>query len=228
MGRSRRRKKKRGCLFWGCLGTSAIFTLAIGCLALLIYLYTGREPIPIPQYQGTKIQAERVKERIRLFEDALDKNLAAEVSFTGDELNTIINEYPEFGRYKKNIHLFIEEDFIKGKVNFTPDMFYSLTPWINKGLWLNGVGTFDVSIEKGEFHVHMERLELEKRPLPEFFMIQIREENLAAQMPIGPKRKRRLSKIQNIEVKNGKVYIRSRGMPSSATRERYRSAGAEK
>lgn len=227
MGRSRKRrsqKKRKGCLFWGCLGVSGIFTFALACFGLLVYLYIGSEPIPVPVYQGTEIQATRVKERIKQFEAALDNNVKAEVSFTGDELNTIINTYPEFKRYKKNIHLFIEEDKIKGQVNFTPDMFYSLTPWINEGMWLNGVGTFKVSIERGKFHVHMERLELEKRPLPEFFMIQIREENLAAQMPIGPKRERRLSKISDIEVKNGKVYIRSRGLPSRATRERYRGA----
>lgn len=212
MGRTRsKRRKKRGCFFWGCLSVTGVFTLLISAFALLIYLYMGREPIPVPPFTPNDLVARNVQERIKLFEKALDEGKRAEISFTGDELNTIIKTQPEFARIKDQIYLFIDDGEIKGQVNFTPDMFSSLTPWMNIGMWLNGIGTFGVFIEEGEFHVHLEHLELEKRQVPEFIMIPIREENLAARMPIGPKRKTRLRKIGIIEVKNEKVYIRSRG-----------------
>ncbi len=79
-----------------------------------------------------------------------------------------------------------------------------------KGRYLNGAASFKASLENGVLIVTAHSIEVKGKPLPEPFMSQLRNENLAKDAYRDPKNAESLRKIESIEVKDGKLTIKPR------------------
>src|ERR1700704_1168109 len=92
-------KRRRGCLFYGCL-TSSILMLVILAGLMLGYLairngLTDTKPIPLAAGNLHSAEMDQVRHRVDIFRDEIRSGHSpTPLSLTGDELNALIATDP--------------------------------------------------------------------------------------------------------------------------------------
>lgn len=205
-------KRRRGCLFYGCL-IGTVCMLAVLLALLLVFIkakgllnqYTDTKPVALPTVQMTEPQIAEIQQRYKTFSDAVRAGRpASPLSLTADEINVLIEQTPEFQALKNKLYVTITNNQLKGEICVPLDQ---LGRPIFKGRYLNGSGTFSVSLQSGVLWASPQQLEVKGRPLPARYMDRLRHENLAAGANNDPKIASALSQLESIQVKDGKVTI---------------------
>ena len=208
-------KKGRGCLFYGCL-TSIVLLLIAGIMVVvaiqyvksLINTYTDTSPMVLPKVEMPAAEYEALEKRVGEFKESLDKsNGVPALVLSGQEINALIANQPDAKVLKDKFHISLEGDQIKGQVSIP--LGESHLPF-TKGRYLNGAAAFKASLQNGILIVTANSIEVKGKPLPEAFMSQLRNENLAKDVYRDPKKAEALRKIESIEVKDGKLIVKPR------------------
>jgi hypothetical protein len=199
-------RKKHGCFFYGCI---TVIVLAV-LLALVIYLgiryaaneigkYTSPTPETFPQVNLPAGEREALENRVKEFGDALEAQRPVEpLVLNSDQLNALIEENPAF---KGMVHVDIKGDKIDGQLSLPVPLF---------GGYLNGTGELKVSLRDGNLVVTADSISVRGQPVPEQYMKDIRNQNLAKDAYKNPKNAEQLRKIESIEVKDGTIIIKAR------------------
>jgi hypothetical protein len=208
-------RRERGCFFYGCLFSliaAAVMAILVGVGFFFLYRfakqtvaqYTDTAPMALPAPTLPEAEVQALKDRVEAFKKAVDNQEEATLTLTGPELNALINSDPDM---KGRAALDIEGDQLKGQVSI---------PFPFPGLgrrYLNGKASLKASLDGGVLIVTLQDLEVKGKPLPPEAMAQLRAENLAQDAYKDPKQAEVLRKIESIEVKDGKITIRSRSKP---------------
>lgn len=202
-------KPRHGCLYYGCLTLIVIAVLiVIGVFLALrglykkVESYTAEAPTPMPAVKMPEDEREALRTRVAAFRKALEAQEPTEpLVLTSDDLNALIDDNPNF---RGHAHVDIVGDEIKGQISLPLEKFGF------KGRYLNGSGTFRVSLENGVLIVTLDSMEVKGQPVPESFMANMRKENLAKDAYKDPDHAAMLRKFQSVEVKDGKVIIKAR------------------
>ncbi len=193
-------KPRRGCLFYGCLG-GVVMLLAIliaGLIGLhlarkMFNQFTDSQPAAMPAVQLSQPEIELVRKRIDSFRDSVRAGRPTDpLSLSADEINALI---------ATNLNL---NDQVTGQLS-VPLESVGLT--IFKGRYLNGSGTFSLSFHNGILHVFAQNITVKGKPLPEVYMQSIRQRDLARDFNNDPNAAAAFERIQDIEVKDGKITI---------------------
>lgn len=205
-------KKQRGCLFYGCLGGLVMLLIIViaGLVGLryakkMVTDFTDSAPTPIPAVKLSPSEIEQVRKRIEDFRQAVRaQRPTPPLTLTTDEINALIATDPDLEPFKGKVYVAIEGDQLKGQMSI-PMAEAGLPAF--RGRYLNGAGTFKLSVRNGLLYLTAQTIDVKGKPLPEVYMQKIRTENLARNLNSDPRASAALDRIQNIQVKDGKVVI---------------------
>jgi hypothetical protein len=221
--------RQRGCFFYGCIIASILTVMVIVLIVAGTYFayrfvanaieqYTATAPRELPKIDVPKEQRESVKKRAEDFAKAVQEGKAVEpLVLTGDDLNVLIEEEPQFAQFKGHVHLKIERDELKGQLSLPLEKL-SQVPGLGmlKGRYLNGEADLKASLSNGLLLVTLDSLEVNGKKVPEEMMANFRQENLAKDAYRDPKQAEILHKLESLEIKDGKATIKVKAKPAEA------------
>lgn len=205
--------KSRGCFFWGCITAAVLAVLAvagigIGTHLLLKYArgFTADAPAEIPVYQPAEGEYEAVKARIENFKNVVEGGTSGvELVLTGDDINTLIASDENLVALKERAYVKIEDDKITVDVSIPLGEIPKFS-----GRYINGSATINASMESGALFVELNQVEVKGEPLPEWFMEQLRGENLAKDLYKDKEMMEVINKVQDVRVEGGKLILVSK------------------
>ena len=209
--------KGRGCLFYGCLTCVVLLLIAVlGVFLTVRYVknqinsYTDSAPVTLPKVQVSDAEFKELQERVKTFGDAMEQGKPTEaLVLTERDINAFITKNPEAKEISDKVYVSLEGDQVKGQVSIP----LSRLGWLGKGRYLNGEATFKVSLENDELVVNITDVQVKGKPLPETFMKQMRQENLAREVANDPKNARAISKFESIQIQDSRVTVKAKPNP---------------
>jgi hypothetical protein len=207
--------KKRGCLFYGCL-TAVILTVVVAAGVYFaaryfmnqIARFTQATPMTLPMVEMAPEDLSKLRARVEAFKQTVaDQKAVAPLVLTEQEINALIGSDPDFAELKGKVYVALPGDEVKGQVSIP------LQTGPLKGRYLNGEATFQVSLANGVLFVMVKSMQVGNDPLPEAFMQGFRQQNLAQGVNADPQKAAALSKLETIEVKDGKLTIKGKAAP---------------
>jgi hypothetical protein len=209
-------KPRRGCFFYGCItGLVLLFLIAVGGLIALHYgkkaltglvnQYTDTQPMTLPTVQMSSADLEKLKKRFEAFEEAVRAgHPTPPLVLTADEINALVASSPDKQSLKGKFYLSFDGDRVKGDVSLP----LGQIGWkMFRNRYLNGSGTFNVSLRNGILFVAPQTLAVKGKPLPETYMQGLRNANLAAALTNQPDAMAVVQNLQDIQVKDGKLIV---------------------
>jgi hypothetical protein len=211
--------KKRGCFFYGCLtlGVCVVVGVVGGYFAVryamraterLALDYTDLQPAAIPQTRLTADQLLGLRERVGVFQSALrEASYPAELVLTSDELNAWLAERSGGSTNAGSVVVAIRGDQIEGNVSIPLS---DIGPFKLKGRHLNGFATLAVGLTNQVLEIRIRQLAVKGTPLPTLLLAELQKRNLAQEIQKDPKTAEWIAKFDSIEVREGKLILRSR------------------
>src|ERR1051326_5969550 len=202
-------KRRRGCFFSGCLTCTTLLLVVLAGLVLgylkILNSFPDTKPAPLPTVNMTDSEMAQVRRRVDTFsQDIRSARTPGPLTLSSDELNALILTDQNLKTLKGELYVSIEGAQVKGQLS-VPTARVGLG--IFKHRYINGSGTFNVSLTNGTLYVTAQSLSVKGKPLPEKYMEQVRHHNLAQSFNDDPKTSVGLNKLQSIEVKDGKLVI---------------------
>ena len=214
--------KKRGCFFYGCLtlvilfligglGTYLVVRYVANKITQLVNNYTDTSPVLLESVSLPPAQMSALRDRVAAFGQALqNSSTAQELVLTAEEINALIGSEPSYKAFKGQLLVLITGDQIKGKVSLPlPD----IGPLKLKGRYLNGEAGLRASLVSGELDVHLDNVIVKGQPLPAAIMTELKKNNLATEFQKDPKNAANLEKFDSIQIKDGRLILRTKGKP---------------
>ena len=212
--------KSRGCLFYGCLTCVVLFLAA--CVLVFfavrfvrnrVTAYTDAAPAKMPAFEMSDADFKLLQERKKSFADAMEQGKATEpLVLTENEINALIIKSSESKELADKVHVSLSGEDLRGQVSVP----LSFLGWFGRGRYLNGEAGFNVSLQNGILIVTAREVKVKGKPLPESFMSQLRNENLAKDVYKNPKNAEAIRKLESIQVKDNRVIIKARPPPAPA------------
>jgi hypothetical protein len=211
-------RKQRGCLFYGCLSLSILALVIVLCVGVGLYFakrafdslvtdYTDVNPAQIEEAPYPPPKLQELQSRVNTFQQTIDRGGTAqplELVLTAEDLNALIAANRDL---KGKAFVTIDDDQIKGKVSVPlPD----IGPLKLKGRYLNGSAAFKVALESGRLDLRVQEVTVKGKPLPPVLLNELKKENLAQEVQNDPDNARMIKKLESIDVRDGKVVIRSK------------------
>jgi hypothetical protein len=78
---------------------------------------------------------------------------------------------------------------------------------IFRGRYLNGTGTFGLSLHNGQIALNTLSFVVKGKPVPEVYMREIRKRNLAQEMNSEPRIAAALDSLKEIKIQDGKLVV---------------------
>ena len=205
-------KPRRSFLFYGCLaGLVLMLMVVFGGLFGLYYAkkmfrdFTDTQPMALPQVQMSRAQIDQLEQRIETFRQTVRNGKPTPpLTLTSDEINALIANDPDFGALKNELYVTMSGDSVKGQLSVPMD---SVGLPLFKGRFLNGTGTFNVSLHNGRIRLSTMSFEVKGKPVPEVYMEQIRKNNLAEGVNSDARAAAALDRLQEIKVQDGKLVV---------------------
>jgi hypothetical protein len=208
-------KKKRGCLFYGCitlivLGVLALIVIAAASYTAYYFLqntikeYTSTTPVPVPTVSFTDEQRKERDDRWAAFKEAVKKHETAEIQFTEDDINALISEKPEV---RDKVYITLKGDQVSGQVSLPLDDLG--VPLVPKGRYFNGQMSLTAKIDEGVLDVRLRALEVNGKTMPPNVAAQFANQNLAKDVKFEGETNAVMRRIDSLVIKDGKVIIRA-------------------
>lgn len=206
-------KPRRSCLFYG--GITAAVLLVLALIAALLGLrmakkmfnqFTDTKPIQFPAVQMSPAQIASVQQRVDTFREAVRAHRPRPpLALTPDEMNALITTDPDMQALKGKLYITaIQGDQLKAQLSVPMEQ--AGLPMF-QGHYLNGTGTFAISLRNGLLRITPQAFEAKGKPLPEVYMEKVRKQNLAKSINSNPRVSVALDWLQEIQVKDGKLVI---------------------
>jgi hypothetical protein len=208
--------RKRGCLFWGCLGT-AVAALVVAVLLGVFLLRTRNRlldvtettPRPVPVARVSSQAAAAARRQAESLATALQQNLAGEFSFTAADLNALVATVPEAHEARGKVLFSIDGDQLNALASLPLDEVPGLA-----GRYLNEAQIrLELGCENGVLRLQAREVAVKGKPLPKTLMSRLRRVNLAAPLNRRADAAALLQRIERVEVRDGRVVVGTRTMP---------------
>jgi hypothetical protein len=201
--------KKRGCLFWA-LATLGVLGVVVGVGGYLAYRHAAQRitdytaPAPLDLAEPTLSAAELggLDGRVAAFVHALrNKNPVEPLVLSGDDLTALVARIPEFRRLGGRARFSIGD----GEVH--SDLSLPLDRMGYPDRWFNGSAAFAVTLEKGVLIVTLRSASVKGEPVPGWVLRQVQDRNLAKDLYENPQAAGLVSRLESIEVANGRIIL---------------------
>ncbi len=222
------------CLLLGCIGVFVTGLLLIVCAGFGTYFavqkqvekYTATEPADIPTVEYSDEELETLQARLDGFqttlkpepepepppegersEIAVEPNAKSEATpvselvLTADDINALIATNPDL---KGRLFVAIDDGKITGEISVPIESFVPGS----KGRYLNGSGTFDVSLDEGVLFVTLDSAEVKGEPIPEAVMQSMRKQNLAKDLYKDKDTADMIRRFESIRIEDDKIIAK--------------------
>ena len=205
-------KPTRGCFTYGCIAAAVLMLLVVmGGLVGMYYAkqvyrnFTDPAPTPLPVVQMEPAQLQKLQNRVDAFRDDVNYGRSKEpLTLTAMEVNALIQNEPDMALLKGKVFVTITNNQLRGKLS-VPLEHVGLE--IFRGRYLNADAGFDVAINNGVLRLIARDISVKGKPIPEMYQDAIRRKNLAAQINDEPNASVALGRLQELQVKDGKLLI---------------------
>ncbi len=205
-------KRRRGCLFYGCLVGIVCMLAILGGLLLGLHVfkrmlntYTDPGPMPLPTVHMTPAQVAQVQQRVDDFRDRLRAGLRSPpLVLTADDINALVVSWPDLEAARNKLYVSIHGDQLRAQVS-VPLARVGLPMF--KGRYLNGTASLSIALRNGILYLTAQNIVAHGKPLPSLYMNRIRRENLAGRINDNSRASVALNQLESIQVKDGKLVI---------------------
>ena len=111
---------------------------------------------------------------------------------------------------QSRFYVTLENDQLKAQLSVPLE---DLGLHIFKGRYLNGSGTFSLSLRSGALYLNAQNITVKGKPLPETYMQSIRKQNLARDSNSDPRASAAFQRIQSVEIKTSELIITPKENP---------------
>lgn len=171
----------------------------------LINQFTDTRPDILPAVNMSQSEIGNLEDRIRAFRENIQAGRPTPpLSLSAQEINGLIAGDAGLEPLKGKVFVTIEGNELKGQVSLP--MEDAGLPMF-KGRYLNGTGTFEISLNNGILRLTARRLEVKGRPLPATYMQEIRKQNLARIFNDKPRVTSVLDRLSEVKVEDGRLVI---------------------
>jgi hypothetical protein len=206
-------KRRKGCLFYGCLTLTACFLILMVLFLAglyqfkrLVYQYTETAPMALPELHMTAEQMDAVQKRVDAFRDAVNAGRKTEpLALTVDDINALIHTDPELKALKGRLYVTALEDG-RGKLAGSVRLGDIGAP-VFRSRYLNGTATIGVAFQNGILGLMPEELTAKGKPLPAPAMDKIRSMHVATRVNEDPRASVALNRFQSVEIRDGKLIL---------------------
>lgn len=207
-------RKRRGCLFYGCLTCVVLFLIAglavfftVRFVRNQINAYTDTQPVTLPKVEMPDAEWQELSQRVKSFGAAMEQGKPTEpLVLTERELNALIAKAANMKELADKVYVVVKGNEVTGQVSIP----LSGLGWVGKDRFLNGEATFNVSLENGVLIVTAREIKVKGNPLPESIMSRLRQENLAKDAYKDAENAEAIRKLESIQVEDGQVHIKAR------------------
>lgn len=200
-----------GCCLGGCVGTFLfLLVLTIGGGVVLYYFakgqvekFTAAAPKELPKVELPPAKLEEINQRLEEFEKSVEgPGEAEQLVLTAEEINGLIQQNPDLaGR----VFVKIEDGQVKADVSFPADAIPG-----GSGRFFNGSLSAEVRLENGKLIVKATDAEVNGEKLPEVFMNEFRDQNLAEGMNENDEMVETLSKFESLIIDDNRIILSPR------------------
>ncbi len=206
------RPRQRGCFFYGCVISSVLTVLLIIGLAVLAFIgmrwfsgfveeWTSPAPEELPRVQVSEEERAAVRDRVNAFRKALAAGEAVDpLVLDSADLNALIEENPNL---RGRLFARVDGDKLKAKISFPLE---KLKIGMLKGRYLNGEAELKASLSDGILMVRLVTLEGNGKRPPEWFLAELRKQNLAKDAYDNPDNAEVIRQFESLEIKDGKNH----------------------
>jgi hypothetical protein len=213
----------RGCLFYGAIA----FVLVLIGVMVGIYFgartaaraavakYTATAPVQLPRLNISAAEEERVAEELaRTAQEAASGQGVGEVVLTEQQLNVLLGQSAQVKPFREHLYLQPEGDVLKAQMSLPLDQFEEWKAFTQKigareltNRYLNGTAFLELSVTNGGLQMSITNLVVNNETLPAQFTSRLRSQNFAENANNSPELQAALQKVEDIEVKDGRVVI---------------------
>lgn len=210
-------KKRKGCLFYGCLISIILGLIVMVGVPLAIYFgvnaalgkfvenYTDLEPIDLPTVEMAEADLTMLRERVETFREAIKNNESSlPLELTSEEINALIFHDAQLQKLKGKAFLEFEENALKGQISIPLS---DLKIDSDEPRYINGSGTFKISVQEGKLSVVIQSIELKGKKLPESIRAVIQGKNLFENAQLDPEAQKLMRRLKKLEVREGKLVL---------------------
>lgn len=223
--------KKRGCLFYGCLSVTivAVIMVVMVTIGVLIvrkaYLntvsqFTDTAPTQFEPVKYSAAEQEALKARVQTFQSGVQQGRDGfELVLSADDLNVLIQDD---AKLRGKLFVAIEADRVKGRISLPLDevipaevrkQFTKL-----QGRYLNAEAGFRVALDSGALDVRLEEMtvrgqSLERNRFLGSVVKDMKTRNLAQDIQNDPTARENISRLDSLQVRDGKIVIRGKSKP---------------
>ena len=206
------KKTGHGCLFWGGIIAAILFLFlllaAYGTFRYFKHLvveYTDTKPLPAPVVQLSGAEITNLQQRIHGFDQAIKNDKPVEpLSLSADEVNALIAKEAKSNASPARLYFSFNSNQVQAQLSLPTD---GTGVRMLKGRYFNGSGEFAVSLQNGRLNVNVKSLSVKGRPLPENFMVQIRQQNFADGWTNDVNFNQAIAKLEEIKIEDNKLIV---------------------
>ena len=226
-------KKRRGCLFYGCITSIILGLILFVGIPLALYFgfnyavktvvnnYADEQPMDLPVVEMPQAEVQSLRQRVDQFQQAISDNTpTSPLELSADELNALIFHDPQLAKLKGKAFLDFVDNKVKGQLSIPLS---DLNIGSGQSLYLNGTGIFEVSIQNGTLSAKLDSLEIKGKPLPAKFSGWFKGKNLFENAQMDPEAQKFINRISRLEVKDGKLILEKDASPAQAEVEDSRA-----
>lgn len=203
---------------FGCLGLLVVL-VAGGVLAYygirsavsgLVAEYSSEDPIAVPEVQMSNEEIWALRGRIRDFGDHIDQGVPAEpLVLTQEEINALIQDAMDKKGRNGRLYVRIVGRQLEGDVSIPlgeiSDDF--------AGRYLNGKARISAGVVGDRLVAHLEDVKIGDKYVPDQIRERISRENLLKDAYDDPEARQYLTRLDSIEIGDGKLVLRPRSSP---------------
>jgi hypothetical protein len=179
--------------------------LGVHQLKKLLTRYTDTQAMTLPQSSVPSTEADAIQKRVDDFREALRAGKPTPpLTLTTEEINSLISTDPQFIPLEGKVFVSLEGNLIKGQLSLPLEQI-GLPRF--RGHYLNGTGTFSISLQDGVLHIMAEQIAVKGQPLPATYLDAIRQQNLAANINQSPGGAAALRQLESVRVEDGKLIL---------------------
>ena len=201
-------------MFYGCLTVALFFVMAcvVGFIAVRwvkneIATYTDSSPVELPKVQMDDSEYQQLQQRVQIFAQGIsDGKPSGSLILTERELNALIGRTAEMKQIASTMYISLTNHQVRAQMSVPLEHIARIA----KNRYFNGEATFNVSLENGVLMVTADQASVHGKSLPEAFMKKLRKENLAKEVYRNAETAATISKLESIEVQDGRVVIKAR------------------
>lgn len=189
-----------------------MLVLALGAIVGVRYFqrkvqeYADTKPMAIEKGDTSPAKFSAVQKRVDAFREAVNtQSTPQELALTADEINTLLAGQPDLQNVANMVFVIIEGDQLKAKLSFPLD------PIRLKGRYFNGTGTFAVDVKKNDVDLRIKDAQTaDGKPVPPQFLEPLRRIDFADYLLQDAQTAAALRYADSVEIKDGRVIIRSK------------------